>query len=80
MKDLKLASIGARPERTIVRVGDVQIGKDFTVVAGPCSVETEEQTIRTAIAVKEAGANMLRGGRSSQNFSLRISGTRNERA
>lgn len=62
MKDLKLASIGARPERTIIRVGDVQIGKDFTVVAGPCSVETEEQTIRTAIAVKEAGANMLRGG------------------
>jgi len=32
------------------------------VIAGPCSVETEEQIITTAIAVKEAGATMLRGG------------------
>ncbi len=62
MKDLKLASIDAKKERTIVKIGNIQIGKDFVVVAGPCSVETEEQTIRTAIAVKEAGADMLRGG------------------
>lgn len=61
MKNLKLASTDAA-DRTVVRVGDVEIGKDFVVIAGPCSVETEAQTIETAIAVKEAGADMLRGG------------------
>lgn len=45
-----------------MRVGDVKVGEDFTVIAGPCGVESEEQTLQTAIAVKKAGANMLRGG------------------
>jgi 3-deoxy-7-phosphoheptulonate synthase len=49
-------------KRTIVTVGNVQVGKDFTLIAGPCSVESEKQTIITAHKVKEAGANMLRGG------------------
>jgi len=62
MKDLKLASIDAKKERTTIKIGNVTVGRDFVVIAGPCSVETEEQTIKTAIAVKEAGGDMLRGG------------------
>ena len=62
MKDLKLAA--ARPDgtRTVVDVLGVRVGEGLVVIAGPCSVESEEQTVRTAIAVKEAGAQMLRGG------------------
>lgn len=61
MKNLRLAA-KETSKRTIVRVGDVQFGRDFVVIAGPCSVESEEQTIETARAVKAAGADMLRGG------------------
>ena len=61
MKNLKLAAKSGSG-RTIVRVGDVKVGEGFTVIAGPCSVESEEQTLETARAVKEAGADMLRGG------------------
>ncbi|MBI5047133.1 3-deoxy-7-phosphoheptulonate synthase [Candidatus Micrarchaeota archaeon] len=61
MKNIKLAGLNGSG-RTIVRVGNVKVGEGFTVIAGPCGVESEEQTIETAIAVKEAGANMLRGG------------------
>ncbi|MBR1862942.1 MAG: 3-deoxy-7-phosphoheptulonate synthase [Ruminococcus sp.] len=51
------------PEDTVIDVRGRKIGGGtLTVIAGPCSVETEEQTIKTAIAVKEAGATMLRGG------------------
>ncbi|MDP2792371.1 MAG: 3-deoxy-7-phosphoheptulonate synthase [Rectinemataceae bacterium] len=62
MKNLKL--VAARPDssRSIIDVMGVKFGKDFVVIAGPCSVESEKQTIETAIAVKKAGANMLRGG------------------
>jgi 3-deoxy-7-phosphoheptulonate synthase len=50
-------------ERTVVWVGGVPIGGDETVViAGPCSVESREQTVSTAFAVKQHGATMLRGG------------------
>ena len=63
MKNLKLSSFnGNVTKRTTITIGDVTVGKDFVVIAGPCSVESEEQTIRTAQLVKEAGANMLRGG------------------
>ncbi len=62
MKDLKLARIDAEKKRTIININGIQVGKDFVVVAGPCSVETEEQTLQTAISVKNAGADMLRGG------------------
>jgi 3-deoxy-7-phosphoheptulonate synthase len=49
--------------RTIVRAGDVEIGGgDFVVMAGPCAVESERQLLRTAEAVAEAGARVLRGG------------------
>ena len=51
------------PDDTIVEVGDVKVGKgNFVVIAGPCSVETEEQIVTVAKAVKAAGAAMLRGG------------------
>jgi len=63
MKDLKLTSLnGEDNRRTVITVDNVKIGEDFVVIAGPCSVESEEQTIKTAQMVKEAGANMLRGG------------------
>jgi len=48
--------------RTAVLVGRIAIGRDFALIAGPCSVESEKQTILTAQLVKEAGANLLRGG------------------
>jgi 3-deoxy-7-phosphoheptulonate synthase len=50
-------------QRTVVRVGSVEIGAgDPVVIAGPCSVESYEQLSATAEAVKAAGARMLRGG------------------
>ncbi|MBW1797459.1 MAG: 3-deoxy-7-phosphoheptulonate synthase [Deltaproteobacteria bacterium] len=63
MNALRLASLnGDSTARTVIKVGNVKVGEDFVVIAGPCSVESEEQTIQTAHKVKEAGANMLRGG------------------
>ena len=51
------------PEDTVVQVGNVKIGGGhFALIAGPCSVESEEQIIGVAQAVKAAGANLLRGG------------------
>ena len=51
------------PDDTIVEVGDVKVGKgNFVVIAGPCSVETEDQIVEVAKAVKASGADMLRGG------------------
>ncbi len=51
------------PEDMIVEIGDVKVGGGhFVVIAGPCSVESEEQIVAVARAVKAAGADMLRGG------------------
>jgi len=51
------------PEDMVVEVGDVKIGGgNFVMIAGPCSVESEEQIINIARAVKESGADILRGG------------------
>ena len=61
MKNIKLAALNGSG-RTVVRVGKVKVGEGFTIIAGPCGVESEEQLIETAIAVKEMGADMLRGG------------------
>ena len=59
----KLANRKFHPEPTIVHAGKITIGPDtFTVMAGPCAVESEEQLITIAKAVKNAGATMLRGG------------------
>ena len=50
-------------EDTVIPVGSTQIGGDvFTVIAGPCSIESEEQVCLIASAVKQSGATMLRGG------------------
>jgi len=61
MKNIKLVAKNGGG-RSIVRVGKVKVGQGFTIIAGPCSVESEEQTVETAIAIKELGADMLRGG------------------
>jgi 3-deoxy-7-phosphoheptulonate synthase len=63
LKPYKLASRESRPENTIVRIGTVAIGgNEIILIAGPCAVESREQIIETAKAVKKAGAHMLRGG------------------
>jgi len=63
-KPYKLVSRDFHPRNTVVRVGDVEIGEGRcpVVVAGPCAVESEEQIVKTAKAVKKAGALLLRGG------------------
>jgi 3-deoxy-7-phosphoheptulonate synthase len=59
----KLVSREVKPENSVVVVGGVPIGGDnFAVIAGPCSVETAEQTLTIARAVRSAGAQILRGG------------------
>jgi 3-deoxy-7-phosphoheptulonate synthase len=59
----KLANRMFHPEDTIVNVDGIQIGgKKIALIAGPCSVESEEQIVRIAEEVKECGADMLRGG------------------
>jgi len=63
LKPWKLVSRELKPEKTIVDVDGVKIGgEEIIVIAGPCSVESEEQIINTAQAVKAAGAKILRGG------------------
>jgi len=59
----KLSSREFQSEDTIIKVGDVALGGDeLAIIAGPCAVETEEQLLQSARAVKAAGANILRGG------------------
>ena len=59
----KLANRMFHPEDTIVDVNGIKIGgKKITMIAGPCSVEGEDQICRIAKEVKQAGADMLRGG------------------
>ena len=51
------------PLDTVLQIGDAKVGGgNFAMIAGPCSVESEEQIIEVAMAVKSAGANILRGG------------------
>ncbi len=62
-KKYKLTGWDFNPQKTTIFVRDVVIGGDaITIIAGPCSVESEEQTVGTAKAVKAAGASILRGG------------------
>ncbi len=60
----KLASIEHHPERSRVRVGDIDIGggTQLKVVGGPCAVESREQLMSTAQLVQREGATLLRGG------------------
>ncbi|QXJ33427.1 3-deoxy-7-phosphoheptulonate synthase [Saccharolobus shibatae] len=62
-KSYVLASNDWKKQPTVVTVKDVEIGsKKVIVAAGPCAVESEEQVLTTAKAVKRAGASLLRGG------------------
>ncbi len=62
-RSYKLTSREMKPEDTVVRVGEVAIGGPaIAVIAGPCSVESAEQTIRLAEKLRDAGAQVLRGG------------------
>ncbi len=59
----KLANKKFHPEPSTIKVGNTFIGPDnLTIMAGPCAVESEEQLLSTAHAVKAAGANFVRGG------------------
>ena len=59
----KKANRKFHPQDTVVTVGNAKIGGGhFAIIAGPCSVETPEQVIKVAKAVKAAGAGILRGG------------------
>jgi len=59
----KIASREFIPENTVFRLAGIQIGGDQVVlIAGPCAVESRSQLLETALAVKEAGAQALRGG------------------
>jgi 3-deoxy-7-phosphoheptulonate synthase len=63
LKPYKVVGKEFHPDKTIISVGGVDIGgQKVVVMAGPCSVETEEQTLEVARAVKAAGASILRGG------------------
>ncbi len=62
-KPYKLVSNDAQPRPSTVMVGDVPIGRDtFTLIAGPCAVESEEQTRDACRMARDAGATILRGG------------------
>jgi 3-deoxy-7-phosphoheptulonate synthase len=63
LQPYKLAGREFRSESTLVRVGDAVFGSDqIVVIAGPCAVESLDQLLETAKAVKAAGAHILRGG------------------
>jgi 3-deoxy-7-phosphoheptulonate synthase len=63
LKPFKLVSRDFQPEDTVVRVGAATLGGGaFGVIAGPCSIESAEQMLAAARAVRDAGATMLRGG------------------
>jgi 3-deoxy-7-phosphoheptulonate synthase len=63
MQPYKIVSRELKPRKSVIRVGDLEIGGPrFVVMAGPCSVETREQLMETAEAVHRAGAHVLRGG------------------
>ncbi len=63
LKPYKLASREFKPTDSVIDVGGVKVGGNTVVViAGPCSVENEEQLMKTAEAVKHSGATLMRGG------------------
>jgi len=63
MKPYKLASREFKAEDSVITIDGVVIGaRRFVIMAGPCAVESREQLVETAIAVKKAGASIVRGG------------------
>ncbi|MET0621902.1 MAG: 3-deoxy-7-phosphoheptulonate synthase [Pyrinomonadaceae bacterium] len=62
-KPYKLVSLDLRPDKSIVKVGDAQIGgEELAIIAGPCAVESREQVFAVAEAVRRSGARFFRGG------------------
>ena len=63
LRPFKLSSRDFHPQDTVVSINGLAVGgKQLTVMAGPCAVESREQLLETAQIVKDAGAHMLRGG------------------
>lgn len=63
MESYKLASRTFKPEPSVIDVSGVKIGgREFAMIAGPCAVESREQILAAAEAVKKSGARILRGG------------------
>ncbi len=63
LRPYKLVSRDFTPEDSVIDVAGVKIGgRNIVVIAGPCSVESEEQLLASALAVRSAGASLLRGG------------------
>src|SRR5918993_94881 len=62
-KPYKLVTLDLRPEKTVVKVGDAEIGgEELAIIAGPCAVESREQLFAVAEAVRSSGARFFRGG------------------
>ena len=62
-ESIKLAARQEHQEDTVLQIGNVRLGGNYVaIIAGPCAVESEEQTLRIAHQVKQAGAHILRGG------------------
>lgn len=64
LQPYKLASRETKPEESVIKIAEgIQVGGEkLIVMAGPCSIESQEQILTTARAVKKAGADILRGG------------------
>lgn len=58
----KLVSRDFKEENTTIKINGIQIGRNFTVIAGPCAVESREMIIEVAEFLKENGVHLLRGG------------------
>ena len=62
-KPYKLVTLDLRPEKTVIKVGDAEIGgEELAIIAGPCAVENREQLFAIAEAVTRSGARFFRGG------------------
>jgi 3-deoxy-7-phosphoheptulonate synthase len=62
-KPYKLITLDLRPEKTVVRAGDAEIGGDeLAIIAGPCAIESRNQAFSVAEAVRRSGARFFRGG------------------
>jgi 3-deoxy-7-phosphoheptulonate synthase len=62
-KPYKLVTLDLRPEKSVVRVGDAEIGgEELAIIAGPCAVESREQLFAVAEVVRRSGARFFRGG------------------
>src|SRR5687767_5276099 len=62
-KPYKLITLDLRPEKTIVRVGDAEIGgEELAIIAGPCAIESRTQAFAIAETVRRSGARFFRGG------------------